>query len=70
MGGVRRFRQRNGRFRRPPSLEELGFDVNDEERVCNECGHHWIPLLKSGVCPKCKATDSRPAAEKEGNARD
>jgi rubrerythrin len=56
MGSRRVFRQGNGRFRRPPSLEEMGFDVNKggELLTCLTCGAEWRPVLMSGTCPMCK----------------
>ncbi len=42
-----------GRFAKPPSLSQLGYDVNDRERTCANCGEKWFPVLATGRCPKC-----------------
>lgn len=46
-------RRSNGRFRRAPSLEEMGWDVAHGGKECAQCGERWNPLLVSGVCPEC-----------------
>ena len=55
-------RRSNGRFRPTPSLEELGFDVNKVERICNVCGERWWPILISGQCAQGHR-DSREAED-------
>lgn len=52
MGRRMVFRRPNGRFRRAPSLEEMGFPVAKAGKEC-ECGHCWNPLVTTGKCPKC-----------------
>lgn len=59
MGSRMKFRQGNGRFRRAPSLEELGFPVAKGAKECAGCGHVWYPIVVTGVCPKCGSTDGQ-----------
>ena len=48
-----------GRFTTAPTMEDLGFDVSHGPRQCS-CGEVWRPILVSGICPKCRAQDSKP----------
>jgi hypothetical protein len=52
------FRSR-GRFAGPPSLAQMGFDVADGPMTC-VCGFTFQPILKSGKCPECGATEKLP----------
>jgi predicted Zn-ribbon and HTH transcriptional regulator len=45
--------RRGGRFSKAPSLEQMGFEVNDRERTCANCGENFFPVLVTGRCPKC-----------------
>lgn len=46
--------RKSGRFAKAPSLEQMGFDVNDGTvHECAHCGERWIPLLRTGKCPRC-----------------
>lgn len=45
--------RRGGCFCAPPSLAELGYDVNDQERACRACGEKSVPVLVSGTCCHC-----------------
>lgn len=59
MGSRFLHRRGDGRFRRAPSLEEIGFDVAKAAKECGGCGHRWNPVLVSGRCPQCGGTDGR-----------
>lgn len=64
MGSRVQFRRSNGRFRRAPSLEEMGFDVAQTPRRC-KCGCVWQPILVTGQCPDCGAAESEPSTVEE-----
>lgn len=51
--------RQGGRFAKAPTLDQMGFEVNDGPRRCS-CGHVWSPLLATGTCPACGAQDSVP----------
>lgn len=51
-----------GRFAKAPSLESLGFQVAHGEMECANCHHRWYPVLVTGLCPNCGATDKVPSA--------
>jgi len=60
-------RSPDGRFRHS-RLSDIGItNEATRPRVCNQCEHEWQPLVTTGICPECKAQDSRvkPASEEE-----
>ena len=47
-------RGRGGRFRRASFGEFVGYEnVSPGEKTCGNCGEKWIPLVRTGICPKC-----------------
>jgi len=53
----RRLFRHNGRFSKPPSLEQMGYPVAHSEMTCANCGHKWFPILITGHCPKCDSQE-------------
>jgi predicted Zn-ribbon and HTH transcriptional regulator len=62
------FRTSGGRFRRAPSLAELGYPVATGGKTCGGCGHLWYPILVTGRCPKCDSSEGTVSTPEE--ARD
>jgi predicted nucleic-acid-binding Zn-ribbon protein len=56
-------RKSNGQFF-TPTLSDFGYDVNSDYQVCQNCGYgeieKWIPVLKTGICPKCQSQEKEP----------
>ena len=53
--------RRAGRFTKPPTLEQQGFELADgEHRKCDHCGFEWHPILKDCRCPKCETPNAPP----------
>ena len=57
-------RKKNGRFQKA-TINMFG--INDSElamkpMICGNCGYgkdtKWIPILKTGICPKCENTEN------------
>jgi hypothetical protein len=48
-----------GRFSKPPTLADLGFDVNNDGAVTCVCGFTFTPVLRTGKCPKCGSQERR-----------
>ncbi|MCI0392242.1 MAG: zinc ribbon-containing protein [Acidobacteria bacterium] len=58
-------RAANGRFTRLTFADVFGVEENADTMVCDNCGHQWIPLVKSGICPKCGGHDKHPVPPPE-----
>jgi hypothetical protein len=50
-------RESNGRFKKA-TFADFGIEVCKRDRVCNQCGNQWRPIVATGHCPKCDAQDS------------
>jgi len=50
-------RSHNGRFAKPTFKDVFGVDANTAPLICGNCGYggngEFIPILKTGICPKC-----------------
>jgi predicted nucleic-acid-binding Zn-ribbon protein len=57
------FRKSNGQFF-TPTLADLKHDANFNYQVCKNCSYgeleKWLPLLKTGICPKCQSQEKEP----------
>lgn len=58
-------RAANGQFARLGFEDVFGVKPNDQEQICDDCGHCWWPLVLSGKCPKCDSQDKHPVPPPE-----
>ncbi len=50
-------RDNKGRFRES-TLADVGVPkelIQEDTAICADCGHKWMPILKTGKCPKCNS---------------
>ena len=46
--------RRGGRFAKPPSLSDLGYELsNGKEKTCRHCGNKQNPIAKNWRCHEC-----------------
>jgi predicted Zn-ribbon and HTH transcriptional regulator len=48
-----------GKFAKHPSLETQGYPIATGKSKCANCGHEWLPILKTAPCEKCRSTDKK-----------
>ncbi len=58
-------RASDGRFARLGFADVFGVEANDRKQICDGCGHEWMPLVLSGVCPQCGSQAKHPAPPPE-----
>jgi ssDNA-binding Zn-finger/Zn-ribbon topoisomerase 1 len=67
-------RQGNGQFRKT-TLADFGIansQINSDFMACDNCGYgtdeEWMPVLLTGICPKCGSRDKRLKHEPQEEA--
>lgn len=58
------FRGSGGRYRKA-TLQDMGIPqslVNHEKIACDSCAEVWMPILKTGLCPKCGKANKQEGA--------
>lgn len=54
-------RASNGQFARVTLQDVIGTGFNEREQECLDCGRHWTPIVKSGVCLVCGSENTQDA---------